>query len=415
MKRALIVILFLLLFSALFSTAGQTEKPLKCKYYEYIVLKDGTAEIIGYEGPAVSLEIPGSLNGLAVTSIGDGAFSNCIFLKEIIIPDSVTNIGNSPFTYCYELFRVVIHPDHPTLATIDGALFSKADKRLVWYPKMQKDTAYEIPQGILSIGVNAFYRCENLSSITIPDSVTSIGYGAFSGCEKLSSITIPNSVINIVENPFTDCTSLNQIIVHPDHPVLAIIDGALISKKDKRLIWYPMPQEDMVCEIPQGIQSIGIYAFFSCENLTGVTFPDSITSIDDGAFYNCKKLKEIILPDSVINIGYKAFAWCENLSSISLPDSVISIGKEAFSDCRSLSVITIPDSVTSIGDWAFGRCDNLSSISIPGSVTSIGNNIFFRCSSLQKVIVAPDSYAQEYCEVYGLPFVYQENTDWLNK
>ena len=310
MKRALIVTLALLLLAALYpTTTVHAEEALTSGDYEYHVLEDGTAEITRYKGSAKSLEIPGKLNGLAVTGIGDRAFDRCSSLKKITIPDSVTSIGD-----------------------------------------------------------RAFFGCENLTSITIPDSVTNLGY-----------------------NPFVYCNNLNRVTAQPDHPVLATIDGVLFNKADKRLIWYPMPREDTVYEIPQGIQSIGDSAFAGCKNLTSISIPDSVTSIGNLAFY-----------------------WCSSLKEITIPDSVTSIGDGAFVLCSSLKEITIPDSVTSIGEMAFYRCSSLKEITIPDSVTSIGDLAFYMCSSLQKAIVTPDSYAQQYCEKHCLPFVYQENANQMN-
>ncbi|MGI6691880.1 MAG: leucine-rich repeat domain-containing protein [Christensenellales bacterium] len=461
MKRTYIIALALLLLATLPSVARQAEELLTSGDYEYRILEDGTAEIAGYSGSAEVLEVPGSLDGFTVTSIGDEvfyhcssllditipnsvvsigskAFSWCENLKGITIPNNVTDIGNNPFAGCVRLNQIVVRPDHPTLATIDGVLFSKADKRLVWYPMAREDTTYRVPQGVLSIGDSAFYRCEslrsiilpnsvksigneafseckslsnitlpdsvtsvgngaffrcsNLTGITLPDSVTSIGGGAFFRCSNLTEINLPGSITNIGDNPFQGCENLNRVVVCPDHPALATIDGVLFSKTDKRLIWYPMVREDTAYEIPQGILIIGYEAFGSCSNLRDITVSNSVTNIGDWAFCGCENLTGIALPDSVTSIGDGAFFWCENLTSI-----------------------TIPNSVTSIGDVAFKACSSLISITIPESVTSIGDRAFVGCNSLTKIIITPDSYAQKYCEENGLPFVYQENTDWLNE
>ncbi|MGI6691883.1 MAG: leucine-rich repeat domain-containing protein [Christensenellales bacterium] len=502
MKRALLLTFALLLLAVLPSPAAvQAEELLTSGDYEYRILEDGTAEIARCYGatsyPGPPLTIPGNLDGLPVTSIGnraffglltgeiiipegvtsigseafemcskltviiipnsvtrigDRAFNGCESLATIVHPDGIndaknnpfvafldgiTDIGDNPFVGCTSLNQAMVHPDHPTLATIDGVLFSKADKRLIWYPMARKDTAYEVPQGILKIGTRAFFGCENLKNISVPNSVTDIG-----------------------DNPFAYCAGLKQIAVRPDHPALATIDGALFNKADKRLLWYPMVREDTAYEIPQGILSIGNDAFFSCSNLISITIPDSVTSIGNGAFsrcenliritipgsvtsigneafYGCGDLISIIIPNGVTSIGDRAFSWCEKLTSITIPDSVTSIGNEAFTYCWDLASIAIPKSVTSIGDGAFGMCSSLMDIAIPDSVTSIGIRAFYECSnlavitipdsvtsigyeafeeckSLEKVIVAADSYAQRYCEENGLPFVYQENTDWLN-
>ncbi|MGI6725667.1 MAG: leucine-rich repeat domain-containing protein [Christensenellales bacterium] len=264
MKRVMIVTLALLLLAALYpTTTVHAEEALTSGDFEYHVLEDGTAEITWYKGSAESLEIPGKLNGLAVTSIGDRAFSERKNLKSITIPDSVTSIGD-------------------------------------W----------------------AFYGCSSLKEITIPESVTCIGEMAFYGCENLTNISIPDSVTNLGYNPFAYCKNLNRVTVHPDHPAFATIDGVLFNKADKRLIWYPMPREDTVYEIPQGIQSIGDGAFSWCENLTSISIPDSVTSIGDWAFSGCENLTSISIPDSVTSIGKMAFYWCSSLKKVIVaPDS----------------------------------------------------------------------------------------------
>ena len=182
-----------------------------------------------------------------------------------------------------------------------------------------------IEDGVTSIGDDAFYYCESLTSITIPDSVTSIGNGAFS-YTGLKSITIPDSVT-----------------------------------------------------------SIGNSTFFSCESLTSITIPDSVTSIGYAAFYDCNRLPSITIPDSVTSIGESAFSYCRSLTSITIPDSVTTIGKYAFYGCTGLTSITIPDSVTSIGKSAFYKCSSLTSITIPDSVTSIGESVFGACTSLKTI------------------------------
>ena len=180
-----------------------------------------------------------------------------------------------------------------------------------------------IPEGVTSIGDDAFKYCSSLESITIPDSVTSIGNKAFYGCESLKSVTIGKSVT-----------------------------------------------------------SIGFEAFRGCKSLTSITIPASVTSIGWSAFSWCTSLTSITIPDNVTSIGNYAFSGCTSLTSITIPASVTSIGGSAFKDCESLASITIPASVTSIGEYAFDGCESLKSITIPDSVTKIGKEAFSRCKSL---------------------------------
>ena len=178
----------------------------------------------------------------------------------------------------------------------------------------------ELGSGVTSIGGNALWNCNSLSSITIPNSVTSIGSDAFSSCFSLSSITIPNSVTSISGYAFRYCYSLSSIT------------------------------------IPDGVTSINSDTFLDCRSLSSITIPDGVTSIKSNAFQKCYSLSSITIPDGVTSINSNAFYLCNSLSSITIPNSVTSIGSDAFNGCFSLSSITIPDGVTSIGSNAFNCC-----------------------------------------------------------
>ena len=189
----------------------------------------GWSKFIGCRS-LTSLVIPDS-----VTNIGDYAFSGCRSLTDIVIPDSVTNIGDYAFWNCRSLTNIVI------------------------------------PNSVTSIGDNAFEYCFSLSNLIIPDGVTSIGDGAFVGCTSLSSVVIPDSVSCIGNNAFWGCESLTDIV------------------------------------IPNSVTSIGESAFYECSSLTEVVIPDSVTSIGDKAFHTCSSLTNIDIPDSVTSIGDGAF------------------------------------------------------------------------------------------------------------
>ena len=210
----------------------------------------------------------------SVTSIGDCAFYLCSSLTSISIPDSVTSIGDCAFYLCSSLTSVSI-PDSVT--SIGDAAFHSC-KSL---------TSVSIPNSVTSIGDAAFFSCDSLTSVSIPDSVTSIGDLAFRFCDSLTSVSIPDSVEQIGTNPFADCSALKTISVSPEHLYFATIDGVLFRKADKALISYPAGIKSSTYTIPQGIASIGDYAFDSCTSLTSVSIPDSVTSIGDYAFDNC--------------------------------------------------------------------------------------------------------------------------------
>ncbi len=243
---------------------------------------------------------------------------------------------------------------------------------------------YENGQGVItfdgevtSIGVDAFWGCSTLASVTIPEGVTSIGYWAFAYCSSLASVTIPDGVTSIEGCAFYKCTSLTSITI--PEGVTSIGESAFRDCSGLANI-----------TIPEGVTSIGNYAFSGCSSLASVTIPDSITSIGNEAFFGCSSLASITIPEGVTSIGRDAFNGCSSLTSITIPDSVTSIGQGAFYNCSSLASVTIPDSVTSIGTSAFYNCSSLASVTIPDSVTSIGGGAFWGCSSLASVTI-PDS------------------------
>ena len=359
----------------------------------------------------------------SVTSIGDGAFSNC-GIKSITIPNGVTSIGDSAFEYCNSLTSITI-PNSVT--SIGNNAFHDCTGL----------TSITIPDGVTSIGDREFYNCNSLTSITIPNSVTSIGDSAFKYCSSLTSITIPNSVTSIGDSAFHDCNSLTSITIpnsvtsigsnvfdntgiyndesNWENDVL-YIGNYLIKAKSTLSGEYEIKNRAKCIAnsaffgctsltsitIPNGVTSICNYAFKDCSSLTSVTIPNSVTSIGDWAFSGCNSLTSITIPNSVTSIGDSAFWDCSSLTSVTIPDSVTSIGDWAFSDCNSLTSITIPDSVTSIGDSAFYGCNSLTSITIPNSVTSIGDDPFYVCRKLNQINV--DTANTAYSSVNGVLF-----------
>ena len=119
-------------------------------------------------------------------------------VKEVVIEDGVTSIGNKAFDSCSSLTSITI-PNSVT--SIKAATFYGCTSL----------TSITIPDGVTSIGYATFTGCSSLTSITIPDSVTSIGYATFAGCSSLTSITIPDSVTSIGESAFSNCSSLQTI------------------------------------------------------------------------------------------------------------------------------------------------------------------------------------------------------------
>ena len=209
-----------------------------------------------------------------------------------------------------------------------------------------------ISDNITSIGNDAFYMCEGLTSVTIPSSVTSIGNGVFFQCSGLTEITIPSSVTSIGDLAFQWCWNLNQINVEESNPNYCSDNGVLYNKDKTTLIKYPEAKSDS----------------------SSFTIPDSVTIIDDGAFNGCYSLTEVNIPNGVVSIGSSAFSM-SGLTSVTIPDSVISIGGGAFDACY-LTSVTIGTGIKSIGNNAFYQNNDLATVTILGTDVEMGEVVF---------------------------------------
>ena len=146
----------------------------------------------------------------SVTHIGNGAFSGCFLLEYIFIPKSVICLNGNPFTDWNGILECL----SPNFIYEDDVLFNKDKSEIVSF-RNQKIESYIIPDSVTSIGDYAFSRCSSLSNIVISNSVTNIGKCAFYLCRSLSNIVVPNSVISIGNRAFWDCSSLSNIVI-PD-------------------------------------------------------------------------------------------------------------------------------------------------------------------------------------------------------
>lgn len=291
-------------------------------------------------------------------------FSSCPNLEKIILPDSVTQIGQEAFSHCESLKTV------------------------------------GLPNYITTIEERAFYGCYALESIIIPDSVTEIGEFAFYDCSALPTINIPDGITKIPPNTFQSCTSLQSI----DIPESVTEIGYWAFYKCKSLSSIKIPSK--VTKIEDG-------TFWNCMALKSVTIPDSVTEIGCRAFSNCYALESITIPDGITKINNSTFESCHALKTVHLPKSITKIDSYAFSACLELESITIPDSVTEIDCRAFLEAQKLSSIIVEAETPPVlGNRAFDEIAGSAKIYVpqgSVEAYKAQESEVpdgYGSTIIF---------
>ena len=385
-----------------------------------------------------SITIPNS-----VTSIGEWAFEGCSSLTSVTIPNSVTSIGEYAFMDCSSLTSVHI----TDLAAWCKISFGSANANPLYYAhniylngELVKDLV--IPNSVTSIGDGAFCDCSSLTSVTIPNSVTSIGNWAFEGCSSLTSITIPNSVISIGWAAFRNCSSLTSVTVEAETPP-TLGNSVFISTNncpiyvpcgtldDYKTAWSAYASRIKYVPYSYTITPKAINGHITTSStdftMCDTEYPVICTAIPNRGYYfvrwadgstenprtieltqdttmeaifdyllkgKCGKdsaLTWMFEPASMaLNITGKG-ALSENytygtfIESLTIGNSVTSIGYGAFSECSSLTSVTIGNSVTSIGGYAFGECESLKTVVLGSSVKVLEAAAFAYCSSIETI------------------------------
>ena len=303
-----------------------------------------------------------------VTHIEALGFHECQVTK-IVIPSSVTSIGDGAFYNCHTLTRI------------------------------------NIPSNVTSIGIGVFGGCDALKDITIPSSVTNIGDHAFGGCGGLKDLTIPSSVTSIGDSAFYDCKNLDLVINNTERNVTV---GSNAFEGCKSVTWEIPDKESTGLQfevsgatamVAKGDYSKLDSAFIPSKvKINGNVY--TVTGIVNNAFYNCKSLTYLKVSGGVANMGVATFSGCENLETVVLGDGIKKISNSLFNGCTSLSDINIPASVTEIDGSAFGSCTSLTSIDIPANVTNIVEYAFDGCKNLASINV--DDKNTTYSSVDGV-------------
>lgn len=493
----------------------EEERLINTDGFVYVIREDQTAEIVGYTGQGAELAVPSEIDGYPVVALGKsalasapaeriilpeslkylgtqalayiyqlteitipqgvetlgyGVFWGCQNLKKVSIPDSVTTVEDAIAARCPLLEEILIPENSSLLEYADGVLYSKEDRRLLWYPCGRGGAEYVVPDGTRIIGCGAFTDT-NLERIVFPASVESIGATAFWGSGNLKQINIPPKVTDLGD-ALSGMGMIESVDIDPGNTVFESDQGVVFRKEDHALIFYPAGRQDQTYEIPDNTQIIERNAF-SQAKITEIKIPGSVKSIHSAAFDQCRQLERVTLNEGLEEIGYQIFRHCSALTSVSLPASVISIERNPFVNCSSLKEISvqgdgkrftvingslietqtgrlisyppsygaetyqIPEGVVEIGAHSFSGCTGLREVMIPEGVTAISFAAFIHAGNIQRIslpvsleyidltafentvdgvsghipaqyCVKQGSYAEEYCKALQLDIVYDE-------
>ena len=171
--------------------------------------------------------------------------------------------------------------------------------------------------------------------------------------ESISSLVLPEGLTSVGSYAFAGCTRLASV------------------------------------SVPSSLKAIGDYAFSDCSALTAFPFPNGMEYVGIAAFQNCAGLTSITLPASLMQIDMRVFSGCSGLTNVTFPEELYSIKGEAFLDCTGLTELAFPQTLQTIDFGAFQGCTGLTSLELPSSVNKLGESVFYRCSGLTSITLSP--------------------------
>lgn len=282
------------------------------------------------QSPLMEIEFPSSL-----TYIGPNTFSGNKF-KEMVLPNTIKEIGTSCFTSCGEL---------------ESITFSNGMEELPNYvcdncPGLIKVT---IPEGIKKIGINSFSGALLLSHLIFPETVTEVAPGALSRT-GIVDFTFPKELTYISSRMFESCNNLTVMSI-PEN-ITEIKNNAFEGCRNLKEITLPLSLK---------IMENSVFAY--CSNLIDVNIPASIGEVlPSSTFQDCTSLKKIVIPEGITKLDRYLFMGCSNLTDIELPKSLEHIGNRIIEGCDALRNLTIYHNVSVIEQHAFDGCQGIEEI-----------------------------------------------------
>ena len=354
-----------------------------------------------------------------VTEIGNNIFYGCSEITSVTIPSSVTSIGNGAFAGCNALTGVHIS-DIGKWCKVKFNDLNSNPLCIAQHLFMNGEEVIDlvIPEGTDTIYKYTFQYCKSIKSVKIPNSMKNIKYGAFAECEALSAVNVSDigswcnitfgdeqfgrgygdNPLNMAHHLYLNGEEVRDLVIPSN--VNAICDGLfrdcieLTSVKMEEGLTkiggsaFSGCKNIKTVEIPNSVTEIGASAFLDCTAITTINIGSRVTSIGESAFGGCSGLVAFAIPNGVKLINPGTFSGCTSLLSVTIPEGVETIGESAFYNCHSLANVVIPEGVKTIGWNAFYSCQGISSLTLPKSLESIGSGAFNKCDQIEEVKLA---------------------------
>lgn len=362
----------------------------------------------------------------SVTELSKSAFSNCEVwnVTRIFIPKTVSTVQNGAFHEFAGEF--IIDKDCNAVSFQDGILYSGDMTRIIKATNVLKGKEIIVPEGTIEIGAKAFYDMK-IPAIKMPDTLSYIGKEAFAK-NNISELFLPENLLKIDKEAF----ALNRIsTVHIPKELKAInagafdyndivefqvtdgnkyfntLEGVLFNANYTKLIQCPQNKKG-VFRIPNTVRQI-VKSAFSCCELDEVFIPSSIGKTLP-CFFEFSRIKKVVIQEGVECIEHSAFLNCTFLEEVVLPNTIKRIESQAFNGCSRMKSFTIPDGTEHIGMWSItGK--NIEEIYIPSSVNNIGIEAFPVRKSYHKqdvalkvLLIHDNAYAVQYAKENGYPY-----------
>ena len=382
--------------------------------FDTVIIPDSVSEIGNY-----AFYLCSSMKNLTIgsnlESIGNYAFYGCSSLKEISIPNNTYVIGEYAFTSC----------ENVEALKLGNGVFELGKCAFANLCALKTLT---VPGTVTEMGAYAFQGCYSLETLILEDGLTSIGENAFSSCSALNSITIPKTLSYIGAGAFEYCTEEKDVFISDIEAWCNITnedENSYVLNYGGYLYIDEVPVTNIT--LPEGISKVNEYMFKNCYNVASVELSNSVEEISQNAFNNCAVLEKITFGNGLKTIGSNAFSGCEFLNKIEIPDielwcnltfedtyytNPLSFGADLYINGEIVKDLVIPYTVEAIKDYTFSN-GKFESVTISDGVKSIGSYAFSDCLSLTDITIGKDVTSIAEYAFYNTPCI--EKINWNAK